>query len=518
MQVDAYIRVSDVHGRSGESFISVDVQRERITAWAASQGHEIIEYWEELDVSGGKMQRPKLDEVMRRIESGQTQGVVVWRLDRFARTLVGALELIKTINDRGALFASVSESFDITTPSGRLVLNMMLSLAQFELERIAESWKEARRRAADRGVHMGAAPPFGYRKREDGRLEPDPVTGPAVTEIFQRRAAGQSWTVINRWFATLGHEKAGLGHFSRLVGRDVYAGVITDATSGVRHEGAHAPLVDKSTFQAAQDRRGARFAQGDSGTLLRGLVRCSGCRYSMNVGRESYNGVRSHNVYRCSRRERSLGCVCPARIPATSFVSRGRTRLGLDDYVTEAVKAKVPELIAEAYGTGTDLTDLELSAENAENDLHVYATDLELEKAIGRDAWRVGFEARQQAFNEAQKALEDARGIHGADLQRTLRFLDDFETLSLDQKRGAIGQVVRAVFVRDIRPGAQSGTGRKRGSRANVPGASADSVHIVWVDDPQVDIPRQGRRNFNAGEFVFPGDANEPGDVREAVS
>jgi hypothetical protein len=52
--LDAYIRVSDVRGREGEGFIAVPDQRERIDAWAKSQGHTIIKVWEELDVSGGR--------------------------------------------------------------------------------------------------------------------------------------------------------------------------------------------------------------------------------------------------------------------------------------------------------------------------------------------------------------------------------------------------------------------------------------------------------------------------------
>src|SRR5262245_52098679 len=126
-QLDAYIRVSQVAGREGDSFISPVVQEERICAWALANGHEIIEVHRELDVSGGTMNRPLLNEVMRRIVEGETEGVVVFNLSRFARTLVGSVELIQRINEQGALFASVSDGFDITTITGRLVMNILLA-------------------------------------------------------------------------------------------------------------------------------------------------------------------------------------------------------------------------------------------------------------------------------------------------------------------------------------------------------------------------------------------------------
>src|SRR3954453_20270306 len=153
MTLDAYVRVSSVRGRGGDSFISPAVQRERIAAWAAAHGHRIAKVWDELDVSGGTVDRPKLNLVMERIEAGETGGVVVFKLDRFGRTLIDSLGLVERIARGGGPFASVSEGFDLSTETGRLVLRIMLSLAEFELDRIRGNWAEARERAVARGLH-----------------------------------------------------------------------------------------------------------------------------------------------------------------------------------------------------------------------------------------------------------------------------------------------------------------------------------------------------------------------------
>ena len=135
-------------------------------------------------MSAKTVDRPKLNEVMRRIEQGETGGVVVYKLDRFGRTLVDSLGLIDRIERAGGTFASVSDGFDLTTETGRLVLRIMLSLAEFELDRIRANWDDARQRAIDRNIHLCAIVPFGYQRREDGGLEPHPVHARIVTELF----------------------------------------------------------------------------------------------------------------------------------------------------------------------------------------------------------------------------------------------------------------------------------------------------------------------------------------------
>src|SRR5271169_1195754 len=105
--MDSYVRVSRRAGREGESFISPDVQRKKIAVWAEMNGIEISAWWEEIDQSGAKLQRPMFQEALGRCERGETGGIVVARLDRFARSAVDALESIKRLNLAGARFVSV---------------------------------------------------------------------------------------------------------------------------------------------------------------------------------------------------------------------------------------------------------------------------------------------------------------------------------------------------------------------------------------------------------------------------
>src|SRR5690348_4805918 len=88
---DGCIRVSRVAGRDGESFISPEVQREQIKASGKLRGVEVAAWHEDLDQSGGLVDRPGLDPLLARIESGETEGVIVAKLDRLSRLVVALI-------------------------------------------------------------------------------------------------------------------------------------------------------------------------------------------------------------------------------------------------------------------------------------------------------------------------------------------------------------------------------------------------------------------------------------------
>src|SRR3954454_19057542 len=106
MRLDGYIRVSQVRGREGDSFISPAQQRDKITAWIEAYGHELAAVHEELDESGARRDRPKLLEALERVERGDTHGIVVAKLDRLGRTLIDGVQYIQRIQDAGGVFVS----------------------------------------------------------------------------------------------------------------------------------------------------------------------------------------------------------------------------------------------------------------------------------------------------------------------------------------------------------------------------------------------------------------------------
>lgn len=107
-------------------------------------------------ISGAQRQRPELDRLLDQLRTDDV--VIVTKYDRLARSLRDLLDIVETIQERGAGFRSLAEDIDTTTPAGRLVFHVFASIAQFERERISERTKEGLNAARKHG-RIGGRPP-----------------------------------------------------------------------------------------------------------------------------------------------------------------------------------------------------------------------------------------------------------------------------------------------------------------------------------------------------------------------
>src|SRR4051812_33656212 len=125
MRVLGYVRVSQVRGRKGDSFISPSVQREHIERWAGANGAEVVEVLEELDESGGRRDRPKLLRCVEAIESGEADGMVVAKLDRFFRDQLGGHSTMARIKDARGFIAIPGEGIDTRYEAGKMMFGFL---------------------------------------------------------------------------------------------------------------------------------------------------------------------------------------------------------------------------------------------------------------------------------------------------------------------------------------------------------------------------------------------------------
>jgi site-specific DNA recombinase len=206
------------------------------------------------------MSRPVFDEAVEACVTGEAQGLIVAKLDRFARSLSGALTTIERLERAGAGFISVAENIDTSTPAGKFQQNIFLALAQMERERIAESWESSRRNAVEkRRIHVASKTPTGYLRAEDKTLIPDPATAPAIRDIFRLRAEGNGWSRLRDHLRERGVKSPYGGNWTpqglkNIVRNRVYLG---EARSGAyRCKDAHPALVSQAEWDAAQRARG----------------------------------------------------------------------------------------------------------------------------------------------------------------------------------------------------------------------------------------------------------------------
>jgi len=448
---DGYICVSRRGGREGESFISPEVQRKKIADWAKLHDVEIVEWWEEIDQSGARLERPMFQEALARCDRGETGGIVVARLDRFARSAVDALESIKRLNQAGARLVSVEDNFDGSTPMGRFAIGILTLIAELELERIKESWTTAAREAVARGVHISARPPTGYRRDESGRLHVDEPAASAVREVFRRRAIGQSWAELARYLDEQGvRPPTGNPHWSKvgvadLVKNPVYQGQARGG--GFVNDNAHEPIVTGAEFDAAQSVKKSLFKQHDgslaSRAMLGGLVRCAGCGHTLKItGNTDRRTGERYPIYYCTGRY-ATG-LCPARATARASIVDGY----VEDQVLQALQAE-DGLLAQAVAASESIDTATRAVEEAEHELDLFVNNPKLLTLLGEEKFLDGVESRQRALDHARQELAQVR--HQSALADELAdgdLLAAWPTLSVQEKRRLMHGLLDRVVVK----------------------------------------------------------------------
>lgn len=507
LRLDGYVRVSQVRGREGDSFISPDVQRERIEKWCAAYGHALLAVHPELDESGkAGHRRPLLEQAIARIEAGQSDGLVVWKADRFGRSLLDGLIQIDRIHRAGGRFVAVADGLDTSTETGRLVLRIMLSIAEHELDRIRANWHDAKARAVMRGIHPSATPPFGYRRdgpprraggNATGPLLPDPSTGQRVTELFRRRANGAGYVELAKWLEAIGaHTQWGRSGWSLravkdIIRNEVYLGVAYARARGehgedVRNEDAHPPLTDPVTFRRAQ-RPGVQFTPKTDPSPIRALLRCAGCRYKVRAERRPYKAGDAW-LFTCRASKRSdLAALCedPIALKDTGDV---------EAWITDRVLTDLPRLVARGRAVTPELDAERQAVAELRVAFEAWRDDQRIQQRLGMDVYLDGLSARQDALNEAladlarREAQIQAPALPEIDVDEIRASWHD---MPREARARLLASAVNCVFV--------------RGSRSM---PLPERLEIVYHGTP-VDLPSRGDRDFVPRPYVF---GSEHGD------
>lgn len=428
------------------------------------------------------MDRPVFNSIMDRIQRGESDGLIVYKVDRFARSVLGALTVLEQIASHGGTFASVSDNIDLTTAQGRAFLQMQLVFAELFREQIKESFNIATTRAVGRGIHISNQVPLGYDRSEDRLLVPNQDAA-IVREIFQRRADGEGASAIARW---LDQAKPNAGivrvgesddienpdrrwtpaRVRTLLGMRVYLGEAHYGNS--RNPHAHEAIIDHDLFRRAQAAKGRSVPRGGTINLLAGLVRCSGCRYLMTPG---IAGDRDHRtpVYRC--RGRHTAGQCPA--PAT--IVRARLERYVEEQLFEGAPLQLEGVEAETVNLEA-LTQLEKIRE--ENDTL---------RAILGDGYAGIAEERERIEAAVLSELEGPASA--AAMVRP----DDWHLWPVGDRNDALRDAIDTIMVRKM-PGK--------------PPVSARTI-IMWRGQGPDDLPRRGADNGPVRGFDWPEDNSD---------
>jgi len=180
-----YTRKSSEEGLD-QAFNSLDAQYEACAAYVASQRHEgwrLLETrYDDGGISGATLERDGVQRLLRDIERGLINMVVVYKIDRLTRSLADFARLVERFDQAGCSFVSVTQAFNTSTSMGRLTLNVLLSFAQFEREVTGERIRDKIAASKKKGMWMGGMVPLGYDVNPDTRDACRLMINPAEAE------------------------------------------------------------------------------------------------------------------------------------------------------------------------------------------------------------------------------------------------------------------------------------------------------------------------------------------------
>jgi site-specific DNA recombinase len=361
-----YTRKSTEEGLDQE-FNSLDAQRESGEAYILSQ---IEQGWDCLPAryddggfTGGNMDRPALKCLLADIEARQVDIVVVYKVDRLSRSLLDFTKIMETFERFGVSFVSVTQQFNTTTSMGRLMLNVLLSFAQFEREIISERTRDKMAAARRKGKYVGGSPVLGYDlDRGSSRLVVNHREAALVRQIFEtylrleslletvKEITSQGWTT-KRWTTSKGIVRGGRpfdrNSLYKLLTNVVYLGKVRYHDEV--YKGEHEAIVDEKLFNNVEKtlknnyRNGGSLVRNKYGALLKGLLRCAPCGCSM-MHSYAAKGQKRYRYYVCMYAQKRGWHTCPSKsVPAAemeNFVVEQIRSVGLDAAIlTETVNA-----------------------------------------------------------------------------------------------------------------------------------------------------------------------------------
>ncbi|MBS3764921.1 recombinase family protein [Candidatus Bipolaricaulota bacterium] len=190
----SYTRVST--REQSEDGQSLQNQHDRIEAYCKAKDYELVDSFSDAGASAKDLNREGLQSLIEEIKDDSIDVVVIYKLDRLTRSVKDLGRLIDDIfGSEDVALASVKDSFDTTTANGRMVMNLLATVAQWERETVAERTEDALDHKKQQGEWTGRVP-FGFKVDEDGKLVEDPNEQDKIQKVKRAKRRGRSYREI----------------------------------------------------------------------------------------------------------------------------------------------------------------------------------------------------------------------------------------------------------------------------------------------------------------------------------
>ncbi len=358
-------------------FNSLDAQRESGEAYIASQKSEgwlcLPEKYDDGGYTGGNMERPALKRRMADVAAGKVDFIVVYKVDRLSRSLFDFASIIQTLDKHRVAFVSTTQQFNTTTSMGRLILNVLLSFAQFEREIISERTRDKIAATRRKGKWSGGYPILGYDvDPKGGRLLLNDGEAEKVRTIFKlytqhealvpviKELDTRGWT-NKRWKTKDGPERGGRPFdkvsLYKLLTNVLYAGMLTYKTEIIKAE--HPAIVPAEMFERVQlllqrnGRTGGAQVRNKYGALLRQMLICGSCNCAMTHHYTEKNKQNLYRYYVCSNAQKRGWHSCPTKSVSApkieQFVVDQVRKIAKDEQMIQRTLGKIREQAKSQY-------------------------------------------------------------------------------------------------------------------------------------------------------------------------
>jgi len=331
-----YCRKS-VEERAEETFGSIENQHESILSFIASHKHEgwvaLAERYDDNGFTGSNTNRPSLQKLINDIKEGRVNMVIVYKLDRLSRSLVDFVQILKFFEENNVAFASITQPIDTSTSTGKLMLHILSSFAEFERELISERTRDKMAAARKRGQWMGGRPPLGYDVAKDSKkLVVNQEDAKLIHEIFDLYLKGNSLLKVAQIINEKGYRskqatakngrkfggiKFGITHIQAMITNVLYLGKV--CYSGQIYDGQQEAIIDEETFKKAQERLKENRVERrttkkiECTGLLTHLLHCKTCGKFMFHTYTLKNQTHKYRYYVCTSAQKRGYNSCPTK-------------------------------------------------------------------------------------------------------------------------------------------------------------------------------------------------------------
>lgn len=294
----------------GRPFDTLDKHRNQLLEVAKKEQHRIIDIFPEIVSGEFIIERPEVQDMLRQVESGIVDGVLVMDLDRFGRgDMVDQGTIYRIFKNSETLILTPSEVIDPQDENQELVYSVKSLVAREELKAITKRMQRGRRASAKEGKSVSAKPPFGYLRDGNLKLYTNPETAWIVIRVFEMMASSYGRRQVALWLDTVIKPPQGGANWSdssveQIVKNEVYIGHIIwgkfrstkingkyvrkrmSKEKWFRHDNAHEPIVSLELFNSANKAYSGRWKPSTTksnklSNPLAGVLICELCSRSM---------------------------------------------------------------------------------------------------------------------------------------------------------------------------------------------------------------------------------------------